>query len=130
VTGCGFEALEGAVQPFLVRRGEGLKLDPDPVRAGPADYGALDQDRRCFFSDVEQEIHLHSGEGSKGTFEPTSFAREIPRFANRIKMILVDEGAGKRRWKPGILSHHHRSALFFGLAAWAVGTLNGGIMQM
>jgi hypothetical protein len=32
-TGCGFELLEGVVQPFLMGRGEGLKLNPDPVRA-------------------------------------------------------------------------------------------------
>jgi len=33
VTGYGFELLEGAVQPFLIGRGEGLKLNADPVRA-------------------------------------------------------------------------------------------------
>jgi len=32
-TGCGLELLEGAVQAFLMGRGEGLKLYPDPVRA-------------------------------------------------------------------------------------------------
>lgn len=33
VTGCGFELLDGVVQPFLIGRGEGLKLNADPVRA-------------------------------------------------------------------------------------------------
>jgi hypothetical protein len=33
VTGCGFELLEGVVQPFLMGRGEGLKLNADPMRA-------------------------------------------------------------------------------------------------
>ena len=100
------------------------------MRAGPAYDGALDQDRGRFFSDVEQKIHLHSSRGSKGTFEPTSLSREIPRFANLIEVTLVDEGAGKRCWKSGMLSHHHRPALFCGLAARVVRTLNGGIMQM
>jgi hypothetical protein len=130
VTCCGFETLERAVQPFLVRGGEGLKLDPNPVRAGPAYDGALNQDRGRSFRQIEYEIHLHAGEGSKGTFEPTSFAREIQRFTNLMEAILVDEGAGKRRWKSGILAHDHNSALFCGLAAWLVGTLINGIMQM
>jgi hypothetical protein len=43
-------------------------------------------------------------------------------LANLIKVTLVDEGAGKRRWESGILSHHHRSARFCGLAARVVGT--------
>jgi len=80
--------------------------------------------------DVEQKVHLHSREGSKGTFKPTSFAREIQRLVNRMEVTLVDEGAGKRRWKSGMLSDHHNSALFCGLAAGAVRTLNGSIMQM
>ena len=33
VTGCGFELLDGVVQPFLMGRGEGPKLNADPVRA-------------------------------------------------------------------------------------------------
>ena len=33
VTGYGLELLKGAVQPFLMGRGEGLKLNADPVRA-------------------------------------------------------------------------------------------------
>ena len=33
VTGSGFELLDGVVQPFLMGRGEGLKLNADPVRA-------------------------------------------------------------------------------------------------
>ena len=45
VTGYGFESLKGTVQPFLMGRGEGLKLYPDPVRAGPTYNGALDQNR-------------------------------------------------------------------------------------
>ena len=33
VTGCGFELLDGVVQPFLMGRGEGPELNADPVRA-------------------------------------------------------------------------------------------------
>ena len=33
VTGCGFELLNGVVHPFLMRRGEGLKLNADSLRA-------------------------------------------------------------------------------------------------
>jgi hypothetical protein len=117
VTGCGFEPLEGAVQPFLMGRGEGRKLDPDSVRAGPAYDSALDQYRGLVFRDVEQEIYSHSREGLKETLEPTSFAREIQRFTNLMEVPLVDEGTGERRWKSGMLSHHHRSALFRGFAA-------------
>ena len=117
VTGCGFEPLERAVQPFLMGRGEGWKLDSDPVRAGPAYDGALDQYRGLVFRDVEQEIYSHPREGLKETFDPTSFTREIQRFTNLMEVTLVDEGAGKRRWKSGMLSHHHRSALFRGFSA-------------
>jgi hypothetical protein len=77
VTGSGFEVPEGAVQPFLMGRSEGLKLYPDPVRTGPTYNGALDQNRGFIFMDVKQKIHLHSREGSKSTFETTSFTREI-----------------------------------------------------
>ena len=75
VTGCGFELPESAVQPFLMERGEGLELDTDSVRPGPAYDGALNEDRGLIFMDVEQEIHLHSSGGSKGAFKPTAFAR-------------------------------------------------------
>lgn len=77
VTGCGFELPESVVQPFLMGRGEGLKLDADPVCPGPAYDGALNEDRGLVFRDIEQKIHLHSGGGSKGAFKPTAFAREI-----------------------------------------------------
>ncbi|MEP6959453.1 MAG: hypothetical protein ABI980_12050 [Nitrospirota bacterium] len=117
VAGCGFELLDGVVQPFLMGRGEGPKLNADSVPAGPAYDGALDQDRGLFFMDIEQKIHRHSRDGSKGTFEPTSFAREIQGFTDSVEMTLVDEGAGKGRWKSGILSDHHNSALFCDLAA-------------
>jgi hypothetical protein len=33
VSGCGFDLLKGAVQPFLMGRSEGLKLNSDPVPA-------------------------------------------------------------------------------------------------
>lgn len=33
VAGCGFELLDGMVQPFLMGRGEGLKLNADSMRA-------------------------------------------------------------------------------------------------
>jgi len=74
-------------------RGEGLKLNPDPVRAGPTYNSALDQNRDLCFGEEEQKIHLHSGGGSKGAFKPTSFSREIQRLVNRMKVTLVDEGA-------------------------------------
>jgi hypothetical protein len=74
VTGCGFEPLDGVVQPFLMGRGEGPKLDADPVRAGPPYNSALDQDRNLIFTHKEQEVHLHSRGGLKGTFEPASFS--------------------------------------------------------
>jgi hypothetical protein len=77
VTGSGFEVPEGAVQPFLMGRSEGLKLDADPVRTGPTYNGALNEDRGLVFRDKEQKINLHSGGGSKGAFKPTAFAREI-----------------------------------------------------
>lgn len=98
-------------------RGEGLKLYPDPVRAGPAYDGALDQNRDLCFGEVEQKIYFHSGEGSKGAFKPTSFAREVQRLVNRMEMTLVDEGAGKSRLESRILSHHHNLVLFCGFAA-------------
>jgi hypothetical protein len=98
-------------------RGEGLKLYPDPVRAGPTYNSALDQDRDLCFGEVEQKIHLHSGEGSKGAFKSTSFAREIQRLVNRMEVTLVDEGARKGCLESGILSHHHNLVLFSGLAA-------------
>ena len=71
-------------------RDEGLKLYSDPVRAGPTYNGALDQDRDLCFGEEEQKIHLHSGGGSKGTFKPTSFAREVQRLVNRMEVTLVD----------------------------------------
>ena len=111
-------------------RGEGLKLYPDPVRAGPAYDGALDQNRDLCFGEVEQEIHFHSGEGSKGAFKPTSFAREIQRLVNRMEMTLVDEGAGKSRLESRILSHYHNLVLFCGLAAGRCQGFHWGIMQM
>jgi len=117
VTCCGFEPLQGAVQSFLMGRGEGLKLNADPMCPGPAYDGALNEDRGLVFRDVEQEIHLHSREGSEGAFEPTSFAREIQRLVNLVEVTLVDEGAGKSRLESRILSHHHNLVLFCGLAA-------------
>jgi hypothetical protein len=117
VTGCGFEPLDRVIQPFLMRRGKGPELNADSVTAGPADDGALNQDRGLSFMDIEQEIHFHACGGTKGTLETTSFAREIQRFADSMNMILVDEGPGKRRWKSGMLSDHHNSALFCNLDA-------------
>jgi hypothetical protein len=67
--------------------------------------------------DVEQKIHMHSRDGAKGAFKPTAFAREIQRLADLVESILVDEGAGKGCGKSGILSDHHDSAHFCGLAA-------------
>ena len=98
-------------------RGDGLKLYPDPVRAGPTYNGALDQNRNLFFGEEEQKIHLHPGRGSKGAFKPTSFAREIQRLVYWMEETLVDEGAGKRRLESGMLSDHHNLVLFCGLAA-------------
>ena len=98
-------------------RGEGLKLYPDPVRAGPTYNGTLDQNRDLFFGEEEQKIHLHSGRGSKGAFKPTSFAREIQRLINRMEVTLVDEGAGESCLESRVLSHHHNLILFCGLAA-------------
>jgi len=112
-------------------RGEGLKLYSDPVQAGPTYNGALDQNRGLVFMDVEQKIYLHSREGSKSTFEPTSFAREIQHLIKRVEVTLVDKGAGKSRSESGILSHHHNVVLFCGLAAGrSYGLSNDGIMQM
>ena len=117
LTGCGFEPLDRVIQPFLMGRGEGPELNTDSVTAGPADDGALNQDRGLSFMDIEQEIYFHACGGTKGTLETTSFAREIQRFADSMNMILVDEGPGKRRWKSGMLSDHHNSALFCNLDA-------------
>ena len=97
-------------------RGDGLKLYPDPVRAGPTDNGALDQNRDLCFGEEDEKIHFHSGGGSKGAFKPASFAREIHRLVNRMEQTLVDEGAGKRRVESGVLSDHHDLVLFCGRA--------------
>ena len=70
-----FGAAGSAVQAFLKGRGEGLKLYPDPVRAGPTYNGPLDQNWDLCFGEIEQKIHLHSRGGSKGAFKPTAFAR-------------------------------------------------------
>ena len=130
VTGCDFELLDGIIQPFLMGRGDGLKLDTDPVRAGPAYNSALDQNWGFFFRKIKQEIHLHSGGGSKGTFEPTAFQREIQRLTNLMEVTLMDEGAEKRRWKSGMLSYHHNSVLFCGLAAgWTYGLSMVGLCR-
>jgi hypothetical protein len=98
-------------------RGDGLKLYPDPVCAGPTDNGALDQNRDFCFWEEDEKIHFHSGGGSKGAFKPTSFAREIHCLVNRVEQALVDEGAGKRRLESGVLSDHHKLVLFCGRAA-------------
>jgi len=117
VAGSGFELLDGALQPFLMGRGQGPKLDADAVPAGPTNDGTLDQDRGPSFMDVEQKIHMHSRDGTKGTFQPTAFTREIQRFTDLMESILVDKGAGKGCSKSGVLSDHHSSTLFCGLAA-------------
>ena len=96
-------------------RGEGPKLYPDPMRAGPAYDGALDQNRDLCLGEIEQKIHLHSRGGSKGAFKPASFAGEVQCLVNRMEMPLVDEGAGKSRLESRILSHHHNPVLFCGL---------------
>lgn len=117
VAGCGFELLDGMVQPFLMGRSEGPKLNTDSVTAGPAYDGALDQDRGLSFMDIEQKIHCHSSGGSKGTFKATSFTREIHCLTDSMETTLVDEGAGKGCWKSGMLSDHHSLALFCDRAA-------------
>ena len=117
VAGYGFKLLDGAVQPFLMGRGEGPKLNTDSMTAGPAYDGALDQDRGLTFMDIEEKIHCHSRSGSKGTFKATSFTREIHRLTDSMETTLVDEGAGKGRGKSGILSDHHSLALFSDRAA-------------
>ena len=117
VTGCGFESMDSAVQPFLMGRGEGPKLNTDSVTAGPAYDGALDQDRGLSFMDIEQKIHCHPRGGSKGTFKATSFTREIQCLTDSMETTLVDDGAGKGRGKSGILSDHHSLALFCDRAA-------------
>lgn len=75
--------------------------------------------------DIEQEIYLHSREGLEGAFEPTSFARQIERLVNLMKVPLMDEGAGKRGLESGMLSHYHTMTLFcmsaaIGLSEFAV----------
>ena len=117
VAGCGFELMDSAVQPFLVGRGEGPKLNADSVPTGPAYDGTLDQDRGLCFMDIEQKIHCHSCCGSKGTFKATSFTREIQCLTDSMETTLVDEGAGKGGWISGILSDHHSLALFRDRAA-------------
>jgi len=112
MAGYGFEVLNSVVQSFLMGRGEGPKFNAGSVPAGPSYDGTLYQDRSLIFMEIEQEIHSHSRDGSKGTFEPTSFTREIQRFTDSVEMTLVNEGAGKRRWKSRMLSDHHNSALF------------------
>jgi hypothetical protein len=107
VAGSGFQLFDCALQPFLMGRGEGPKLNADAVPAGPAHDGALDQDRGPSIMDVEQKIDMHSRDGSQGAFKPTTFAREIQRFADLMESILVDEGARKGCGKSGILSDHH-----------------------
>ncbi len=91
-------------------RGEGLKLYPDPVCAGPTYNGALDQNRDLCFWEEDQKIHLHSRKCLKGVFQPASFAREIQRLVNLMEVTLMDEGAGKSRLESGILSHHPSQA--------------------
>ena len=61
--------------------------------------------------EVEQKIHVHSRDGSNGTFKPTAFAREIQRLTDPMDSILVDECAGKGGGKPRILANDHDSAL-------------------
>ena len=117
VAGYGFESLDGVVQPFLMGRGEGPKLNTGSVTAGPAYDGALDQDRSFSFMDIEQKIHCHSCGGSKGTFKATSFTREIHCLTDSMETTLVDEGAGKGRGESRILSDHHSLALFCDRAA-------------
>ena len=117
VASCGFELMDSAVQPFLVGRGEGPKLNADSVPTGPAYDGTLDQDWGLSLMDIEQKIHSHPCGGSKGTFKTTSFTREIQCLTDSMETTLVDEGAGKGRWKSGILSDHHSLALFCDRAA-------------
>ena len=75
VTGCDFKLPEGGGQLFLMGRGDGLKLYPNPVRAGPTYNGALDQNRALCFGEEDEKIHFHSCGGSKGAYKSTSFAR-------------------------------------------------------
>lgn len=117
VAGYGFEVLNRVVQSFLMGRGEGPKLNAGSVPAGPSYDGTLYQYRSLIFMEIEQKIHSHSRDGSKGTFEPTSFTREIQRFTDSVEMTLVDERAGKGRWKSRMLSDHHNPALFYDLTA-------------
>jgi hypothetical protein len=64
------------------------------------------------FWDIEQEIYLHPREGLEEAFEPTSFARQIERLVNLMKVTLMDEGTGKRGLESGMLSHYHKMTLF------------------
>jgi hypothetical protein len=93
-------------------RGEGLKLNTDSLRSGPAYNGSLNEDRRLVIGDIEQEIYLHARKGSKRTFEPTAFDREIQRLVNLMEPALVDQGAGESYLESRILSHHHIPWLF------------------
>jgi hypothetical protein len=69
------------------------------------------------FWDIEQEIDLHPRKGLEGAFEPASFARQIERLVNLMKVALMDEGAGKRGLESGMLSHYHIMTLFCTSAA-------------
>jgi hypothetical protein len=47
-----------------------------------------------------------------------------------MEPILMDEGAGKRRWISGMLSDDHMPPRFWSLAALCLWTLHYGLMQV
>ena len=126
-----FELPEDAVQPFSMGRGEGLKLYSNPMRAGPADGGALDQNGNLVSREVEQEVYFHPGDDVNRTFEATALAREIQRFGNEMREVLIDKGAGEGCVIAWMLSQHHNSGSFLERYRGTVGSLYyDGILQM
>lgn len=93
VTGRAFKLAEDGVEPFLMRKGEGLKFDANAVPAGPADCGPLDQEGNFLSRDVQKEIHFHAGEDRGGAFEPAAFAREVQGFCNGVRPVPMDQRA-------------------------------------
>jgi hypothetical protein len=69
------------------------------------------------FWNIEQEIYLHPREGLEGAFESASFARQIERLVNLMKVTLMDESAGKCGLESGMLAHYHMMTLFCTSAA-------------
>jgi hypothetical protein len=82
--------LDETAQPGLFRFCDDKEFHADPLGPAPAYRGILDFQRDCLSRELQEQHHLHAGEGRDQAFYTTSLRREVSDGTFVSKLVALN----------------------------------------